>query len=188
MNRYDLVILGFLNEKEHYGYEIKTYVEDRDLHKWANISISTLYHRLNWLSKHEYIVGREEQVGNRPKRTSYQITDKGTELLHSEIKEFIGGFNDDPRMLALAHLHCIPPKAAVKAIEAHADYLREEIKTTKAMIRRNSPSELSALGPLLNKMSLDHLKIELKYMEEAAEILKDSKKARKIKFFFAMNE
>ena len=70
MNRYDLVLLGFIAEKESSGYDIITTIKRRELDRWAKISTSTVYNRLLRLEKSECIVGRVERDGNRPERTT----------------------------------------------------------------------------------------------------------------------
>jgi DNA-binding PadR family transcriptional regulator len=189
MNRYDLIILGLLDEKPQHGYDIKTFVEEHELQRWANINVSSLYNRLAWLSKHDYIHGIEEQVGNRPMRTSFQITETGHELLRQETMEFISGFNDDPRTLGLSFLHVLPRDLAIETVQAHVDYLESEVKRQKALIReRKKEGELlHELSPILSYMSLDHIKVELKYMKVVLEVLSDKASQRKLKEMFDIN-
>ena len=52
MNRYDLVLLGLILEKQRSGYDIITEVRARELDRWANLSTSTVYNRLATLEKH----------------------------------------------------------------------------------------------------------------------------------------
>ena len=58
MNRYDLVLLGLILEKERSGYDIITEISSRELDRWANLSTSTVYNRLTTLEKNECILGR----------------------------------------------------------------------------------------------------------------------------------
>ena len=73
MNRYDLVLLGLILEKQRSGYDIITEVRNRELDRWANLSTSTVYNRLSTLEKHGDIEGRAERDGNRPERVVFTI-------------------------------------------------------------------------------------------------------------------
>jgi len=189
MNRYDLIILGLLEDKPQHGYDIKTFVETNKLNQWANVSVSSLYNRLSWLSKNEYIDGSFEQVGNRPMRNNFQITGKGKDLLHGEIMDFIGGFNDDPRTLGLSFLHVLPNDIADEAIAKHIDYLEKEVVKQKKIIRekKQNASLLHELSPLLSNMSLDHIRVELKYMRAVHDVLINKKASKKLIEIFDIN-
>ena len=187
MNRCDLVILGCLYERDQHGYDIKSFVENKELNRWANISVSSIYHRLGWLSKYGFIESKEEP-SSKTQRVVYSLTDQGRELLHSEVKEFLFGFNDDPRTLGLAFLNVLPRELAVSHLQHQIENLEKEIKHLKRMIRKSKgPDNLSPLSPLLNNMSLDHIRLELKYMNAALEIMADPKLAERIDQPFAIN-
>ena len=187
MNRCDLIILGNLFDRDQHGYDIKSFVEDKELNRWANISVSTLYHRLGWLSKHGYIKDLGES-SSRPQRTEYTLTEKGIELLNDEVKEFISGFSDDPRTLGLAYLHVLPPKLAIEHLTTHIAELESEVKHLKRIIRkRKNDQNLNPLSPILNNMSLEHIRVELKYMNAALEVMSNTKTAKKVDEFFAIN-
>lgn len=187
MNRCDLVILGCLYERDQHGYDIKSFVEDRELNRWANISVSTIYHRLGWLSKNGYIenTGASEE---KPQRTEFRLTESGKALLEQEVQDFICGFSDDPRTLGLAYLHVLPPSIAVAKLQSHIDDLENEVKHMKRIIRRGKNEDnLNPLSPLLNNMSLEHIRVELKYMKAARDILSDDRAAKRIQHFFDIN-
>ena len=61
MNRYDLVLLGLIDEKERSGYDIITEIRVRELDRWAKISTSTVYNRLTTLQKNGSILGRAKR-------------------------------------------------------------------------------------------------------------------------------
>ena len=113
MNRYDLVLLGLILEKERSGYDIITEISNRELDRWANLSTSTVYNRLTTLEKNECIVGRAERDGNRPERMVFNITEKGREILRKEVLKHLTGFNDDPRTLGFAFLYGADQKEVI---------------------------------------------------------------------------
>ena len=189
MNRYDLVILGMLDKEPQHGYDIKNTVESHNMDRWANISVSTIYHRLSWLAKHGFIEGVQEQVGNRPVRTIYSITEEGRGLLEDEVCDFISGFSDDPRTLGLAHIHCLPKEKAIEQIKLHITKLNDEIRELKKIIRKYDQNKVAQnkYSPLLNKLSIEHMRVELKYMKYALEILQDDEQAGRIHHYFDLN-
>ncbi|WP_196161363.1 PadR family transcriptional regulator [Reinekea sp. G2M2-21] len=189
MNRYDLIILGLLEKNPQHGYDIKMFIEEHELNKWANINVSSIYNRLGWLSKYDFIRGNEEQVGNRPIRNNFTITDKGRELLHQEIRDFLSGFNDDPRTLGLSFLHALPREMALETLAAHIEYLEKEVSRQRRIIRekRKTHPMLHDLSPILSNMSLDHIKVELKYMKAVYEVLENSDSAQQLLDIFDIN-
>jgi len=187
MNRYDLVLLGFIMEKDCSGYDIITMIRKRELDRWAKISTSTIYNRLARLEKNHYVEGRSEREGNRPERTTYAITDKGRELLKKEVVKHLVGFNDDPRTLGYAFLYGTDPIEVARTLEAHAKKLEREIDEIDKMIQIEPRPTLYDAGPFLNCMSRDHMAVELKYSREAVKILRNPNKSAKLNGYFFMN-
>ncbi|MDR2579821.1 MAG: PadR family transcriptional regulator, partial [Fibromonadaceae bacterium] len=103
MNRYDLVLLGFILEEDSSGYDIISKIKERELERWAMISTSTIYNRLIYLEKHGCIEGKKVQKASYPVATVYSITEKGKEVLNREIIKHLIGFNDDPRCFFAWH-------------------------------------------------------------------------------------
>ena len=187
MDRYDLVLLGFIAEKESSGYDIVGTIKRRELDRWAKISTSTVYNRLLRLEKAGHVVGRAERDGGRPERTIYQITDSGKERLREEVVEHLTGFNDDPRQLGFAFLFAADPTEVAKRLEEHAVELADQIAAIEKMIVEEPRPTLHPEGPFLNCMSRDHMSIELKYTKAAIEILKDPERASKLDGWFYLN-
>ncbi|MEN9355138.1 MAG: hypothetical protein RL318_2463 [Fibrobacterota bacterium] len=187
MNRYDLVLLGFIAEKESSGYDIITTIKRRELDRWAKISTSTVYNRLLRLEKSECITGRVEREGNRPERTIYAITEKGRTLLRKEVVKHLTGFNDDPRQLGFAFLFATNPLEVAKQLRKHAEELNQQIAAIEKMIAEEPRPTLYPEGPFLNCMARDHMQVELKYAHAAIEILKNPEKSAKLNGWFFLN-
>ena len=187
MNRYDLVLLGLIKEKERSGYDIMTEIKNRELDRWAKISTSTIYNRLTRLEKNGSIEGHSERDGNRPARTVYRILDKGSELLKKEVLRHLTGFNDDPRTLGYAFLYAVDPIDSVRVLEVHEKKLLEEISRLQKMIDEEPRPTLYPEGPFLNCMSRDHILVELKYTRAAIAILRDPQKQKKLGGYFYIN-
>ena len=187
MNRYDLVLLGLILEKERSGYDIITEISNRELDRWANLSTSTVYNRLTTLEKNECIVGRAERDGNRPERMVFNITEKGREVLRKEVLKHLTGFNDDPRTLGFAFLYGAENKELIRTLEVHERRLVQEIENLEKMIAEEPRPTLYPEGPFLNCMSRDHILVELKYVRAAIGILRDPIRNKKLDGYFYIN-
>ena len=187
MNRYDLVLLGLILEKDCCGYDIITQIRERELDRWAKISTSTVYTRLAKLEKTGFIVGHIEREGNRPERTVYSLAEKGLDLFRKEVVRHLTGFNDDPRTLGFAFLYGIEPKEVVRALEAQERQLLREVERLNKMIEDEPKPTLYPEGPFLNCMSRDHILVELKYVRAAISILKDPSRNTKLDRYFGIN-
>jgi DNA-binding PadR family transcriptional regulator len=79
MNLSRLMILGLLAERgPMHGHQIRRADELANAEVWGGITGGALYAELRKLSGEELIRAlREEQVGRRPARTVYEITDEG---------------------------------------------------------------------------------------------------------------
>ena len=187
MNRYDLVLLGLILEKERSGYDIITEISNRELDRWANLSTSTVYNRLTTLEKNECIVGRAERDGNRPERMVFNITEKGREILRKEVLKHLTGFNDDPRTLGFAFLYGAENKELIRTLEVHERRLVQEIENLEKMIAEEPRPTLYPEGPFLICMSRDHILVELKYVRAAIGILRDPIRNKKLDGYFYIN-
>ena len=187
MNRYDLVLLGLIKEKERSGYDIITEIRHRELDRWANLSTSTVYNRLSSLEKHGDIVGHSVRDCNRPERVVFSITEKGKDSLRKEIVKHLTGFNDDPRTLGFAFMYGADNKELIRSLEAHERRLVKEIEVLEKMIADEPRPTLYAEGPFLNCMSRDHILVELKYVRAAIGILRDPIRNKKLDGYFYIN-
>jgi len=81
----ELVVLGLLNEKPRYGYEIKTVV-DHVMSHIIDMTSGSLYYTLKKLREQELIEESGiEKIGRRPERSIYKITKKGKDLLDRDL-------------------------------------------------------------------------------------------------------
>lgn len=90
MNKSDLVVLGFLNRKPMYGYEIIQFTKMHALDVWAGIKMPSMYKALQRLEAKKYISGKQVVEGNNPPRTVFTITKKGIQYFREILKYFLG--------------------------------------------------------------------------------------------------
>ncbi len=73
-----VVVLGLLREQPMHPYEIMRLIRQRRDDRLVAVSNGTLYHTVERLEQHAYIVEvGVDREGNRPERTTYALTDAG---------------------------------------------------------------------------------------------------------------
>ena len=90
MNKSDLVVLGFLNRKSMYGYEIIQFTKMHALDVWAGIKMPSMYKALQRLETRKYTSGKQVIEGNNPPRKVFTITKKGIQYFREILKYFLG--------------------------------------------------------------------------------------------------
>ncbi len=93
MSKSDMIVLGFLNIKPMYGYEIVQFIKHRKFDVWAVIKMPSIYKALTRLKERSYISGEQVTEGNNPTRTVYSITKEGTVYFRKTLKHFLGDVN-----------------------------------------------------------------------------------------------
>ena len=89
MNKSDLVVLGFLNWKPMYGYEIIQFTKMKGLDVWAGIKMPSIYKALQRLETNKYIFGKQVVEGNNPPRKVFTISKIGTEHFRKILIHFL---------------------------------------------------------------------------------------------------
>ena len=123
-----MMILGLVQWLEPvHGYDVRRELLSWSADKWANVQPGSIYHALRKLTDegllHEVST---EQVGARPARTTYGITDKGRAEFQSLLRN--GWWNltqaADPFMAAFSFLPALPREEAAAALRNRATQLR----------------------------------------------------------------
>nr|MDO8079387.1 PadR family transcriptional regulator [Candidatus Freyarchaeota archaeon] len=81
----DICILGIVNEKPRYGYEIEKIIEHRGIRNWVDIEFSSVYNTLNRLERKGLLTSETMVDENNRSRKIYRITPEGLEKLKSEV-------------------------------------------------------------------------------------------------------
>jgi DNA-binding PadR family transcriptional regulator len=121
----ELVVLGLLNEKPRYGYEIKTVV-DHVMSHIIDMTSGSLYYTLKKLREQELIEESGiEKIGRRPERSIYKITSKGKELLDRDLPGLVFPHARPffPVDAALYFFQFLDRKATARRIQMRLKYL-----------------------------------------------------------------
>lgn len=124
-----LVVLGVLNSGAKHGYAIKRTIEDWHMDFWADIKVGSIYNGLKRLVASGFVaeVGTS-QSGNRPMRTTYEITDAGREELRALLRNFWTppGRVARPVDLALQFVAVLPDAEIAALLEERLDALSNQ--------------------------------------------------------------
>jgi len=121
----ELVVLGLLNEKPRYGYEIKTVV-DHVMSHIIDMTSGSLYYTLKKLREQELIEESGiEKIGRRPERSIYKITKKGKDLLDRDLPGLVFPHARPffPVDAALYFFQFLDRKATARRIQMRLKYL-----------------------------------------------------------------
>ncbi|WP_249714070.1 PadR family transcriptional regulator [Rhizomonospora bruguierae] len=127
-----MMILGVVSWLEPvHGYDVRRELLSWSADRWANVQPGSIYHALRKLAGEGLL--RElpsEQVGARPARTRYEITEKGRAEFHRLLSDLMWDVKPvaDPFASALAFLPAVPPDEAAAALRQRAKVLRTTVE------------------------------------------------------------
>ena len=120
-----MMILGLVQWMQPvHGYDVRRELLSWSADKWANVQPGSIYHALRKLAEEELL--REvatEQVGARPARTTYEITDEGRRRVRvAAARQLVerSATPPDPFMAAFSFLPALPRAEAAAALRNRA--------------------------------------------------------------------
>jgi DNA-binding PadR family transcriptional regulator len=133
-----LLILGLVrwNQPVH-GYDVRRELLSWNADEWANVSPGSIYHALKKLAEEGML--REvatEQVGSRPARTRYEITERGERVFQELLRQYWWDYEQpvDPFFAAFSFLPVLPRREASTALRHRARTLRTQTEAGRAGI------------------------------------------------------
>jgi len=125
-----IAALALLAERPMHPYEMYQLLIQRREDRVVKVRRGSLYHAVDRLTELGLAEVRgTERAGNRPERTSYEITDAGRERLGSTIAEILATpVNEYPRFpLALGESHNLPLHEVTELLSARVALLQAEL-------------------------------------------------------------
>lgn len=100
------MVLGLLaRHGPRHGHQIRRDAEQTEVGSWGGVSVGALYRELRGMEEEGLLEAlRTEQVGRRPARTIYQITDEGRRELRILREQAIRDLYQGPDALSVALL------------------------------------------------------------------------------------
>jgi DNA-binding PadR family transcriptional regulator len=131
-----MMILGVVQWMQPvHGYDVRRELLSWSADKWANVQPGSIYHGLRKLSEEGLL--REvatEQVGARPARTTYEITEKGQAEFQSQLRNYWWNLESapEPFMAAFSFLPFLPRDEAAAALRNRALQMQVAVKQLEA--------------------------------------------------------
>jgi DNA-binding PadR family transcriptional regulator len=150
MDERALLLLGILKAQSLHGYQINEFIE-RNLSRVTDMKRATAYSILDRLSRGGFVSVQSEQVGNRPTRKVYTITDSGEELFLSLLRENLQAA-DRPALsgdIGLMFLDELPRDEVLISLRERLARLEQRIE-----IYQKAPPHGHGLGV---DLSIDHM-------------------------------
>ncbi|HZA10523.1 PadR family transcriptional regulator [Mycobacterium sp.] len=146
-------VLALLRERPMHGYEMFQMLTARHEARILKVRPGSLYHVVYRLADEKLIrpvgIGRN---GNRPERTTYELTDAGAEALTERVRELVATpVNEFPRfVVALAEIHNLNFDTAVDAVQ-------RRIAALEASVAEMTALREAATAPAIYLVALDYL-------------------------------
>lgn len=87
MSSINLIILGYLKDKEKSAYEMVKEFDVWNLTKWLKISNPSIYKNIIKLCDNGYLDSRIVKEGEMPEKTLYSLNEKGNEYFNELMEE-----------------------------------------------------------------------------------------------------
>jgi len=125
MTQIEIILLSLLCDKNYYGYEFETVIEQRNMRGWTNIGFSSIYNSLNKLEKNGQLVSKYEKEYGSPKRKVYSIKDETKVIVKEQIINMISEYNSNPSEFDIGMLfsYLITKEQLNKALIIHKENL-----------------------------------------------------------------
>lgn len=169
-----LAILGFLREKEFYGYELKKVME-RFMGDWTDIKFGSIYYALERLAHENFVEPvRREKEGSNPARMVYRITDKGRAAFLVMLEENLTKIHKFfmPLDMGLFFGWHIEREWMIETLRGRAEMMKATIDfltNEKSFMARNP--HLPEIVMMLEKHQVGHLQVEHDYLVELADFV-----------------
>jgi DNA-binding PadR family transcriptional regulator len=168
-----MMILGLVQWMQPvHGYDVRRELLSWNADKWANVQPGSIYHALRKLSEEGLL--REvatEQVGARPARTTYEITEKGSAEFQTLLR--MNWWNlttpPDPFMAAFSFLPALPREEVVAALRNRAVQLRAGVEQLRSATKADWVDHKPAFVAWMFELTIDRSEAEIAWCARIAE-------------------
>jgi DNA-binding PadR family transcriptional regulator len=179
----DLVLLSLLAERPLHGYQANTLLEFRKVRDWAGVSRPQVYYSLDKLAKRGLIraIDAEDESGG-PERRVFETTARGKSALADALeRDEWTDQKERPAFLTWIALswQCRPGVFA-KQLRRREKFLRDELARQPevlAAVRKEVGHRFHEAIWMLS-LSIDQIRVELKWLNKIARELPRRSKAR----------
>lgn len=167
----ELLLLGLLRQRSMHGYQLQEFI-NRDLEYCTDLKQSTAYNLLKGMSEKGWVTTTEEQEGNRPTRTVYQITPEGEVIFQQLLRENLGSHTTMrlPDGIGLAFIDAIPPREAAALLSERRAAIQQQL--TNVQQARHHGHDSGGLLLIVEHQEI-HLNADVTWLTKVIEQLKE---------------
>lgn len=125
-----IAILGLLVERPMHPYEMFQTLIARAEDRFVKVRPGSLYHTVERIERDGLVRATgTEREGNRPERTTYEITDAGHDRMLERLTELLGEWKYEyPEFpLAIAEAHNLPRTTVARLLQKRVLVLRSQV-------------------------------------------------------------
>jgi len=137
--------LALLVERPMHPYEMYQTLVQRSEERVVKVRPGSLYHTVDRLAANGLVRATgTEREGNRPERTTYEITERGSLALSERVAEILGTpVNEYPEFpLALGEAHNLPVESVIQLLKNRVSLIRADIAVLDDGIRSIQAKQL----------------------------------------------
>jgi DNA-binding PadR family transcriptional regulator len=137
--------LALLVERPMHPYEMYQTLVQRSEERVVKVRPGSLYHTVDRLAASGLVRATgTEREGNRPERTTYEITERGSLALSERVAEILGTpVNEYPEFpLALGEAHNLPVESVIQLLKNRVSLIRADIADLDDGIRSIQAKQL----------------------------------------------
>jgi DNA-binding PadR family transcriptional regulator len=167
-----LAVLALLFERPMHPYEMATTLREREKEESIKLRFGSLYSVIDRLQNAGLIrAGERVREGNRPERTTYHITEAGTEEMREWLRDLVSTpIKEYPQFeTALSLLPVLPPDEAVDMLEVRLELLDAMIEQNEAKYEQATEVGIPALFMIESDYRIRLLKAERDWIRELIE-------------------
>ncbi|MGB5845106.1 MAG: helix-turn-helix transcriptional regulator [Anaerolineales bacterium] len=164
-----LLLLGLLRQQEMYGYQINDLI---DIHLGSSINLTkpTAYRLLHIMTEQGWITFRDEQVGKRPTRRIYSLTESGEIQFQKYLKRCLVQYEPTEyrSTVCLAFLDTLPKEEAILLLKERHNSISEKIASMNSNESHHGSFQLTI------DHQIRHLETDLEWLAEVIDRLESS--------------
>jgi len=168
-----MMILGLVQWMQPvHGYDVRRELLSWSADKWANVQPGSIYHGLRKLAEEGLLrTVSTEQVGARPARTTYEITDKGVAEFQSLLRGNWWNLSTppDPFMAAFSFLPALPREETAAALRNRAIQLRAGVEQLKAAQKAEWADNKPIFVSWMWELTIDRSEAEILWCHRTAD-------------------
>jgi DNA-binding PadR family transcriptional regulator len=166
-----MVLLQIIAEKEGVsGYGMNQIVKERGYREWADIGMTSIYVGLKKLEDKKLVKFKihTDKIGKGPMPKIYCLTEKGREVLSSEVLFILSESRERERVfdLGVAGIPFVAPKKVKAALLQRKKFLNEHLEKIHKKFKKDGGLQLPVHARYLFKHPLDLIGNELKFIDE----------------------